>query len=160
MGQRYDSSAVVPDGTSEPDYQRDRELYYHPTTWPGARLPHVWLESHGRQVSTLDLAGKGRFSLFTGIGGEAWVAAARAISKNTGVEIATFVIGPGRDATDIFGEWPDLRGTAESGCILVRPDAYVGWRHNEAVADAFALLSGAVNSILGHGPRSARQAAE
>jgi 2,4-dichlorophenol 6-monooxygenase len=38
------ASAVVPDGTPEPEYTRDRELYYHPTTWPGARLPHVWVE--------------------------------------------------------------------------------------------------------------------
>ena len=45
-----------------------------PTTWPGARLPHCWLERGGERVSTHDLAGKGRFTLLTGIGGEAWVA--------------------------------------------------------------------------------------
>ena len=43
LGQRYTSAAVIPDGTPEPAYTRDAELYYHPTTWPGARLPHVWL---------------------------------------------------------------------------------------------------------------------
>ena len=43
LGQRYRSSAVVPDGTPEPEPSRDPELYYHPTTWPGARLPHCWL---------------------------------------------------------------------------------------------------------------------
>ena len=43
MGQRYRSGAVVSDGTPEPEYTRDPELYYHPTTWPGARLPHCWL---------------------------------------------------------------------------------------------------------------------
>ena len=41
---------------------RDRELYYHPTTWPGARLPHCWLGRGGHKVSTHDLAGKGRFA--------------------------------------------------------------------------------------------------
>jgi 2,4-dichlorophenol 6-monooxygenase len=40
LGQRYQSSAVVSDGTPEPAYERDPELYYHATTWPGARLPH------------------------------------------------------------------------------------------------------------------------
>ena len=76
FNQRYRSAAVVPDGTPEPAYERDPELYYHPTTWPGARLPHCWLGHEGRKVSTLDLAGKGRFALFTGIGGEAWKEAA------------------------------------------------------------------------------------
>jgi 2,4-dichlorophenol 6-monooxygenase len=40
LGQRYQSSAVVSDGTPEPAYEHDPELYYHATTWPGARLPH------------------------------------------------------------------------------------------------------------------------
>src|SRR3981081_3649753 len=47
LGQRYASHAVVPDGTPEPAYVRDPEFYYHPTTWPGARLPHCWLGSPG-----------------------------------------------------------------------------------------------------------------
>ena len=49
LGHRYRSDAVVPDGTPEPEYTRDPELYYHPTTWPGARLPHAWLEHRGAQ---------------------------------------------------------------------------------------------------------------
>ena len=47
MNQRYASGAVVADGTAEPEYKRDRELYYQATTWPGAHLPHVWVEHHG-----------------------------------------------------------------------------------------------------------------
>jgi len=42
----------VSDGTPEPAYTRDPELYYHPTTWPGARLPHAWLGRDGHRVST------------------------------------------------------------------------------------------------------------
>ncbi len=61
-----------PDGTPEPEYTRDPELYYHPTTWPGARLPHCWLGSDGHEISTQDLAGHGRFALLTGISGQAW----------------------------------------------------------------------------------------
>ncbi len=79
MNHRYRSSAVVPDGTPEPEFTRDPELYYHPTTWPGARLPHVWLEHEGRRVSSHDLAGKGRFALFTGIAGSPWADAAEAV---------------------------------------------------------------------------------
>src|SRR5260221_4003808 len=38
LNQHYRSTAVVSDGTPEPAHTRDPELYYQPTTWPGARL--------------------------------------------------------------------------------------------------------------------------
>jgi 2,4-dichlorophenol 6-monooxygenase len=149
LGQRYRSDAVVPDGTPEPEYTRDPELYYHPTTWPGARLPHAWLEHRGAKVSTHDLAGKGRFTLFTGIGGEAWVKAAADVTQRTGVAIAAFVIGPARDAHDIYDDWARAREVEESGCVLVRPDAHVAWRANEVAEDATAELRRVMESLLG-----------
>jgi 2,4-dichlorophenol 6-monooxygenase len=95
LGQRYRSGAVVPDGSAEPGYTRDPELYYHPTTWPGARLPHVWLGDGGHKVSTLDLAGRGAFCLLTGISGQVWADAATAVAGPLGVELNPHVIGPG-----------------------------------------------------------------
>ena len=44
MNQRYVSSAVVPDGSKAPGFSNDPELVYEATTYPGARLPHVWVE--------------------------------------------------------------------------------------------------------------------
>ena len=66
MNQRDRSDAIVTDGIPEPEFTKDAELHYQPTTWPGARLPHAWVFDHERKVSTLDLAGHGRFALFTG----------------------------------------------------------------------------------------------
>src|SRR6266581_1096827 len=150
LNQHYRSAAVVSDGTPEPAYTRDPELYYQPTTWPGARLPHCWLLYAGRTVSTLDLAGKGRFALFTGTGGEAWQEAAAEVSARTGVEIACFVIGPGREVLDLYDDWVLLREVAESGCVLVRPDAQVGWRRHVVADDCVAELARAMARILGH----------
>jgi 2,4-dichlorophenol 6-monooxygenase len=149
MNQRYASAAVVPDGSPEPEWQRDAELYYQPTTWPGARLPHVWLECAGRQVSTLDLAGHGRFTLFTGIGGEPWAEAAAAIAAAHGLDVQAFVIGPDRDAHDLFGDWATMCETDETGCILVRPDQHVAFRAHEVVPQAHALLEDALLRVLG-----------
>lgn len=149
LGQRYRSGAVVGDGTPEPGYTRDPELYYHPTTWPGARLPHCWLEHHGRKVSTHDLAGKGRFTLLTGIGGDAWRQAAEEVGARTGVEIATFVIGPGREVLDTYDDWARVSEVAESGCVLVRPDAHVAWRRHDLAEDPGAELGAAMDRILG-----------
>jgi len=148
LNQRYRSAAVVSDGTPEPPFERDAELYFHPTTWPGARLPHVWLQKDGRQISTLDIAGKGRFVVLTGIGGERWIEAARKVSSAHEIAIEGFVIGPGRDFTDLYGEWAEAREIGESGCLMVRPDAHVGWRAAEA-GDEQNRLSAAVTRILG-----------
>ncbi|MBA2396285.1 MAG: FAD-dependent monooxygenase [Ktedonobacteraceae bacterium] len=148
LNQRYHSPAVVSDGTPEPAYTRDQELYYQPTTWPGARLPHCWLEYEGQTVSTLDLAGKGRFTLFTGIGGDAWKEAATEVSTHTGVEIASFVIGPGREVLDIYDDWARTREVSESGCVLVRPDGHVAWRQ-DAARNCKVELASAMQQILG-----------
>lgn len=149
IGQRYRSAAVVPDGTPEPQPTRDPELYYHATTWPGARLPHCWLEHEGRRVSTLDLAGKGRFSLFTGIGGDRWTIAAADVAARTGLEIASFVIGPGRDVLDTYDDWARVSEVGESGCVLVRPDAHVAWRSQSMVDDPSEALTEVLERILG-----------
>jgi 2,4-dichlorophenol 6-monooxygenase len=149
LNQRYRSAAVLPDGTPEPVYDRDPELHYHPTTWPGARLPHCWLEHEGRKVSTLDLAGKGRFTLLTGIGGEAWKEAAEEAGARTGVRIACFVIGPGREVLDLYDDWAHLSEVEESGCVLVRPDAHVGWRRPSVAENCASELAGVMDRILG-----------
>ena len=149
MNQRYQSSAVVGDGTPEPEYKRDKELYYQATSWPGARLPHVWLEKNGARISTLDLTGQGKFALLTGIGGEAWIEAAKTVSAEIGAEIACSVIGPGRDAVDVFGAWAEAREVGESGCILVRPDQHVAFRMNAVSAGATGQLRKAMRQVLG-----------
>jgi 2,4-dichlorophenol 6-monooxygenase len=148
LGQRYRSGAVVPDGTPEPAYTRDAELYYHPTTWPGARLPHCWLGSDGHKVSTHDLAGNGRFALLTGISGQRWAQAAQEVSEQLGIEIAAYVIGPGRRYTDVYDDWARLREVAEDGCVLVRPDAHVGWRAATITTDPAGELRRVLEAIL------------
>jgi 2,4-dichlorophenol 6-monooxygenase len=149
FNQRYTSAAVVPDGTEEPAYERDPELYYRPTTWPGARLPHCWVEHGGRKVSTIDLAGKGRFTLLTGIGGESWAQAAATVSTRTGVPIAAFVVGPGRDVLDLYDDWAALSEVSESGCVLIRPDIHVAWRSHDLAGDPAAALARVLDAILG-----------
>jgi 2,4-dichlorophenol 6-monooxygenase len=148
LGQRYRSAAVVGDGTPEPEYSRDPELYYHPTTWPGARLPHCWVGRDGHKVSTHDLAGKGVFSLLTGIAGEAWADAATRAADDLGIDIAVHVIGPGREYTDLYDDWARLREVTESGCVLVRPDAHVAWRAHELVADPEETLLAVLRQAL------------
>ncbi|WBG62655.1 2,4-dichlorophenol 6-monooxygenase [Pseudomonas citronellolis] len=152
LGQRYRSGAVLADGSEEPAYTRDRELYYHPTTWPGAHLPHAWLhDTAGRKLSTLDLCGQGRLTLLTGHGGDAWCRAAETMSRELGIDLAVRRIGLGLDYEDSYGDWARLREIDEAGCLLVRPDQHVAWRSQGAAADAEAVLLGAVRAVLARG---------
>ncbi len=146
--QRYASTAVVGDGTPMPDYRRDPELYAQPTTWPGAKLPHAWVTRGGRRVSTLDIAGRGAFTVLTGIGGEPWIAAAQAAAEEFGVEIRTVAIGPGCGIEDPYGAWADRREIADTGALLVRPDNYVAFRAAAATGDETAQLRAALAAIL------------
>ncbi len=148
LGQRYSSKAIIKDGTPEPALTRDPELYYHPTTWPGARLPHAWLGRDGFKVSTKDLAGHGKFALLTGISGEKWAAAAREVAAELGIEISAHVIGPGREYTDIYEDWTRLREVGEDGCVLVRPDQFVAWRSTSLAANPKNDLLAALKSLL------------
>jgi hypothetical protein len=84
-------------------------------------------------ISIHDLAGKGAFCLFTGPGGENWKRAAAAIANKFSIPINSFSIGFGQDWEDIYMEWGRVREVEESGCVLARPDRFVGWRFKEAL---------------------------
>jgi 2,4-dichlorophenol 6-monooxygenase len=142
---------VVTDGQNPPPPNADMELHYQPTTFPGARLPHTWVfDRNGARHSTLDLTGKGQFTLITGIGGEAWIAAAETVSKARNLPIRTVKIGPRCTFEDHGGDWARARDIRDAGCLLVRPDQHVAWRSVGLTADPQADLSRVLNAILGH----------
>jgi 2,4-dichlorophenol 6-monooxygenase len=100
------------------------------------------------RLSTLDLGGQGRFTLLTGIGGEAWVTAATEVGARLGVALTGVRIGPGADYEDLYGDWAALREVADSGCVLMRPDNYVCFRRQTLDGDAVATLEEAMRRIL------------
>jgi len=149
LGQFYESAAIVPDGSARPEPDRDPELYYQPSTVPGSRLPHVWVGDSTRKLSTLDLAPFTRFTLITGIAGEAWAGAASKVARDLGVPLEAVVIGPGREITDIYYDWARIREVAEEGAILVRPDKHIGWRSMSLPENPERRLREAMSSLLG-----------
>ncbi|MEU4447562.1 FAD-dependent monooxygenase [Actinosynnema sp. NPDC050801] len=152
LGQRYHSDAVVPDGTVEPAPTRDPELYYQPTTRPGARLPHVWLgHPDGRRTSTHDVAGNGSFCLLTGIAGERWAEAATGVAEKLGIPLNAHVIGPGRDYIDLYDDWARTREVTEAGCVLIRPDVHIAWRSADLADDPATELHRVLTRVLALG---------
>ena len=155
MGQTYRSFAVDAQEETEPFKPSQREIespqqHYEPGTYPGRRLPHVWLGKKiaGPLVSTLDIAGKGQFTLFTSIGGESWKDAAQAIKNDMGVDINVVGIGYGLEWEDTYLEWAAKCGVEEDGCVLVRPDFFVAWRAQESGQEVERLRK-VMKKILG-----------
>jgi len=146
FGARYESAAVVPDG-SPPPAVANPITDYVPSARPGGRAPHAWLQRQdGDRVSSIDLLGTG-FVLLAGARGGGWVDAAKAIQA-TGIEVTAITVGNGAlQAAD--GGWRETYGIDESGAVLVRPDGYVGWRSASGAADPAAALAHAMGAIVG-----------
>lgn len=122
------------------------------STYPGYHLPHVWLAKNSQSVreSTLDLAGHGRFALFTGVGGDCWISAAKALTASAwGVEVVGYKVGFGGDYMDCYREWAQVRGVNEDGAVLVRPDHFIAWRYPCRSDHAEAQLRCVLEKILG-----------
>jgi 2,4-dichlorophenol 6-monooxygenase len=149
LNQRCESGAVLAEPDAEPEqWPRHRELYLQASTRPGAKLPHAWLVGpEGTRVSTLDVVGKGRTTLLTGLAGQAWKNAAGQLGLPF---LRTVVVGePG--ALDPYGYWHQIREIHEAGALLVRPDGVVAWRHSAPVweqADARRVLKDALAAVL------------
>lgn len=150
--QWYTSKAVYLEDELDPrpPLKGDPVVEVQVSTFPGSRLPHVWVDipERGNLTSTLDLAGKSRFCLLTGVGGEAWRDAAENIQKNHGIPIATYGIGPGLDYIDVSRDWFRKRGVDEDGCVLVRPDRFVAWRSVKTTDNCETKLMQVFDQIL------------
>ncbi|KAL3426597.1 2,4-dichlorophenol 6-monooxygenase [Phlyctema vagabunda] len=152
MNQRYDSSAVyLADEGPRPPLPDDSVLEHEITTFPGSRLPHAWLNTRlpGKQISTIDLAGHGSFCLLTGIGGEAWMGAAKEVSKELGIEVRAYSIGWQQDYEDVYFDWARRREIKENGCLLIRPDRFVAWRSFSMISEPKQRLLEVLGHILG-----------
>ena len=128
-GYRYvDSPIVVREDGDAPDPDN---LHYVPTTWPGARLPHVWL-ADGSALH--DRLGPG-FTLLRLGSTTADASAFESSLRRLGAPVEVLEVAD--DAVrDVYGY--DL--------LLIRPDLHVAWRGNQPPADPAALAA----RVTGH----------
>ena len=149
MGQYYDSDAVVDGTATAPDTGLDKDLYYVPSTVPGAALPHAWVQRGAEVVSTLDLVGHGRFTLITGIDDAAWRSAAEQVAKELDIDLAIEQVAVRGDNDDVWNHWTKLRDIDDSGALLVRPDRHIAWRVPTAPEQPLETLRSTLRSVLG-----------
>jgi 2-polyprenyl-6-methoxyphenol hydroxylase-like FAD-dependent oxidoreductase len=117
LGYRYVGSPILASEPGEgpaPDF-----MHYVPTTWPGARLPHVWL-SDGRAMA--DRIGYGHGYSLLRLGG--------ARADATALAHAFAAIGAPLQVLDIADE--SARDLYGYDLLLLRPDLHVVWRGHAA----------------------------
>jgi 2,4-dichlorophenol 6-monooxygenase len=148
-GYRYESAAVVPDG-SGPPLPIDDIRVYQPSTRPGAPLPHAWIDDEeGNRRPIKDLVAPGRFLLIAGEDGHSWCEAASQLAAEADLPLDFLRIGHlDGDLYDPRCAWLRNRRIASDGAILVRPDRVIGWRQPTASGDPRAALASAVSQIL------------
>ncbi|TCR87697.1 FAD-dependent monooxygenase [Rhizobium sp. BK376] len=123
LGYRYVGSPIIWEEPGGPEHLfRD----YVPTTWPGARLPHVWL-APGEPVQ--DRIKSGYTLLRLG----------NTQADTSGIEKAFRSIGAPFDVLDIASE--QARQVYSHDLLLLRPDMHVVWRGNQAPEDAATLAA-------------------
>jgi 2,4-dichlorophenol 6-monooxygenase len=148
IGFTYPTGALVPDGSGRAPRDPLGRVYT-PTTQPGRRLPHAWLEKDGRRLSTLDLLGtQGGYVLIAGSASAGWQEAAAIVQDKYGIGITVVTIGTDAGYRDVDGTWSTIREIDDLGAVLVRPDQFIAWRAATGPADATTALSEAVSRIL------------
>jgi 2-polyprenyl-6-methoxyphenol hydroxylase-like FAD-dependent oxidoreductase len=106
---------------------------YVPTTTPGARLPHAWLDDGSAMQ---DRIGYGHGYCLLRLGGTR--------ADTSGLASAFAALGAPLQILDVPGERP--RDVYGCDLLLLRPDMHVAWRGNEAPAEGLAAMA------TGHAP--------
>lgn len=115
----------------------------------GTRAPHMWLTRAGERISTLDLYERS-FVLLSGAG-TPWQEAARRVAAQLPARLEAYTIGsgPGADLLeDGSCDWTEIHAMSPEGALLVRPDGFVAWRSEGAVADPRATLHEVLSTVL------------
>ena len=141
LGVVYEGALVIDDGT--PLIEGDDPVRDHiPTTHPGARLPHAWVERDGQRISTLDLIPLDRFVLLTS--SPAWAQESEAcLAGPVPLEVVQF----GRDVEDRWGSWAAVTEPGD-GALLIRPDQHVAARFAGAPLPGSTVLRDVFEQLL------------
>jgi 2-polyprenyl-6-methoxyphenol hydroxylase-like FAD-dependent oxidoreductase len=132
LGYRYTGSAlIVPEPGDGPDPD---SFEYTPTTWPGTRLPHLWLDD-GTPIQ--DHLGR-CYTLLHAPGAAADQAGLARAFARFGAPFAAFEVRSGA-ADAVYEGYP---------LILVRPDLHVAWRGHGRPPDPGWLAA----TVTGHEP--------
>ncbi len=146
MGYCYPRGAVVGGDPGRPVIPEAMRLMGD----TGTRAPHMWLLRAGERISSLDLYERS-FVLLSGAGTPWREAAERVAGELAAVRLDAYTIGSGPDADllqETGADWAEVHAMNPDGAVLVRPDGFVAWRSEGAVADPAAALLEVLTTVL------------
>ena len=150
LGFTYERGAFIAELTPKPQ-AIDPIADYRPTTWPSARLPHLWVEKSGVRISIHDALARNGFTLLTHTtGSQTWRLALAAIDEKFRAFVRCLAIGRerGTDLSDASKAWVDLSEVEPNGAVLVRPDGHVAWRARSLPAAPAERLNAVLSQLL------------
>lgn len=128
FGYAYDKSPIIAhDGEAPPEY---RMFEFTPSTVPGGRAPHLWLDN-GR-------------SLYDSLGPDYTLVRADPSEDVSGLVDAATEAGMPLTVLDL--DTPEARKAYPEKLVMVRPDQHVAWRGNRVPSTPAALVA----QITGH----------
>jgi 2-polyprenyl-6-methoxyphenol hydroxylase-like FAD-dependent oxidoreductase len=122
LGYRYVDSPLIASDGEGPAHDF---MTYVPSTWPGTRLPHVWLEDH---TAVQDRIGYGDHYTLLRLDGRSDAAGLDRAFAATGAPLKLLALDD-----------PHAREVYGYGLMLLRPDMHIAWRGNAAPEDAMKL---------------------
>ena len=149
LGYTYEQGALLGDGTTAPEWS-DPVSSYHPSTRPGARFPHFWLDGNRRQRSSRSVIDY-RVSML--LLGDAVPTAPEERAALEGsearhgvriVRLASLEVPPCYRAAV-----HTLTQIEHDGALLIRPDGHVAWRQARGVNLSDALIDSIVEQVYG-----------
>jgi 2-polyprenyl-6-methoxyphenol hydroxylase-like FAD-dependent oxidoreductase len=114
----------------------------------GQRVPHLWIERDGRNVSTIDMAERGMVLLATPEG-EAWCGAAAAAARVLGVPLETCIVRARASFASDEHLWHAYFGLDARRAVLLRPDGHIAWFTPESAIDREVTVAAQLASLLG-----------
>ncbi|EFI65625.1 FAD-dependent monooxygenase [Bacillus anthracis] len=142
VGYQYSSKAII-DDSDNPHRMDSVELNGR----PGTRAPHFFGTYDGKEISILDLLGND-FVLLTISENRTWAEYVQNVSSTLGINIKFYSVGLRGDfiaQEDIFSK---LYGIENGGAVLIRPDAFIGWRLEKEVVNLDVVLEEVMGNLL------------
>lgn len=145
LGYTYEEGAILRDGTAAIESD-DHVSSYVPSTRPGARFPHFWLDGNKKQRSSRSIIDYRVSTLLLG-------AAIQPLPADIDIEsrygVRLFSLGSSDIPLCYQGAVHTMLQIEFDGALLIRPDGHVAWRQPHGVKLSAALIASIGEQLYG-----------